>query len=429
MQLEIQYAWKLYSAMPSTAYLRIALPETTYTTTVNDFFNTFVSFPVTNFDNCQNPPVPATYTKFSGYRSTQYPIKLLFVRIPRTGDTLRFTLHDNVDIPVTILSGDSSQGWSISNSVDPQNVQCWTAPDKLEASSSVFKYADTVFVGFRVKPDVDAIFYGAATPVRATAVNSSGNEVYIDAGTQVLYTAAPTYYGKFIKATGDTTSSPIVQSYSDARNGKVWYVSDKRTISDSLHSITIAAAKNQDTTVRGNGTVTIKSEWIVFDQCHQTWSDSAYDFEPGATICGKGCALSCMTMILKRYGYNVDPGTLNAWMKDPTHLGYDPGGNVHWNVPQLYSNNAIKLKALVVNDDGSPLDLAKLDNYSDSRWSTIVQVDHGGSTHYVLVIGKNTAGQYVTIDPRFPHPSTLLDYRTNEYPNGKILKIIPYRKN
>ena len=181
MQLEIQYAWKLYSAMPSTAYLRIALPETTYTTTVNDFFNTFVSFPVTNFDNCQNQPVPATYTKFSGYRSTQYPIKLLFVRIPRTGDTLRFTLHDNVDIPVTILSGDSSQGWSISNSVDPQNVQCWTAPDKLEASSSVFKYADTVFVGFRVKPDVDAIFYGAATPVRATAVNSSGNEVYIDA--------------------------------------------------------------------------------------------------------------------------------------------------------------------------------------------------------------------------------------------------------
>jgi hypothetical protein len=432
MQLEVQWASKLYNPIPPAAYMRVTLPETTYTATVNSFFNNFIAFWVTNYDSCQHPRVYDGYMKYSGDRVGTYPIELLFIKVPRTGDTLRFVFHDTVDIPAATLSGDSAQGWMISNSSAPQNVNCWTAPDNLELAVSALSYADTVLAGFRVKPDADTIFYGAATAVRATAINSLGKEVYIDGGTQIVYSASPTIYGKFIRAVGDTLSSPIIQNYSDARNGKVWYVSDKQTISDSLHSITITAKKNQDTSKKGNGATTIKSEWKVFQQCGQSWSDSAYDSDPGGTICSEGCALCCMAMVLSRYGYNVDPGTLNAWMKDPIHSGYDPGGLVHWLVPEVYSSGDIALSGdkIIVNKDGSPLDVTKLDDFlSDSHWSTAVQVSHGRRSHYILIIGKNNLGQYVTIDPRFPDPSTLLDYSTTGYPKGRILKIIPYWKN
>ncbi len=430
MQFEISYGWKLNSAIPSSATFRVALPETTYTTTVTDFFNRFTSFPVYNTNICQSPPTSNNYVRFSDMRNTPYPFKLLFIRVPRPGDTLRFTLHDGADIPSTTLSGDSSTGWTVFNSIDPPNVQCWSSPDNQEATSAVLKFADTAIAGFRVKGDYDTVFYGHATPVRVTAINSAGNEVYYSASNQISLSYTPTIYGRFINAAWDTVASPITQNYSDARNGKVWYVSDPGRLSDSVHPITLTAKNIQDTSKHGTGTVTIKNEWTIFNQWNTLWRDSAYDFEPGATIWGKGCALTCFAMILKRYGYNVTPGTLNSWMKNSDHLGFDPGGNVHWVVPEEYSGGvSLAFMGLVANPNGSPLSLSVIDNCPEPNWSLMAQVDDGASTHYIIIVGKNLAGEYVTLDPIYSTPRTLVDYGTPAYPHGRIRKLIKYWKN
>ena len=107
LRLEVMNAFRMNYAVPPSAYLKVVLPETTYTTTVVDFFNNFGRYYWASGVSCP-------YWEYYGTRYGSNPMKLLFIKVIGGRDTLRFVYHSDADIPTTYLSGSGS--WAITNS-------------------------------------------------------------------------------------------------------------------------------------------------------------------------------------------------------------------------------------------------------------------------------------------------------------------------
>jgi hypothetical protein len=92
-------------------------------------------------------------------------------------------------------------------------------------------------------------------------------------------------------------------------------------------------------------TVTLPSACVEpqrIRQCDSTWRDSLYDHSDAATICLKGCALTCMAMAMTAFGDTITPLELNRWMNDTTS---ENGGwkklDVNWEAAQFHSDEAV----------------------------------------------------------------------------------------
>lgn len=132
-----------------------------------------------------------------------------------------------------------------------------------------------------------------------------------------------------------------------------------------------------------------------YRQCNQTWSSNSYGSGSCSTICSKGCALCCGTMVLKLNGVNVNPSQANSWLQN--NSGYSgceikwagtgsidgyPGNSISWYGSVAYSIAVIKSEI----NAGNPV---------------IARVNHsyGGSGtcgHFVVIFGYNNSGNYAS---------------------------------
>ncbi len=118
----------------------------------------------------------------------------------------------------------------------------------------------------------------------------------------------------------------------------------------------------------------------------------------------KGCALSCIAMILKACGVDTDPGKLNKWKKE--NNGY-LDELVRWDV-----NPTEGKVAFVKPIQTSELkEISALDKYLEECKFVIVQVinpDTKGN-HWVIVTEKKGKKYYI-LDPGDKNRSTLAEY-------------------
>jgi len=78
-----------------------------------------------------------------------------------------------------------------------------------------------------------------------------------------------------------------------------------------------------------------------YRQCNPIWKDSLCDHS-SKTICGLGCALSCMVMAMTAYADTITPLELNRWTNDTTsELGGWKKLDVNWDAARFHSAEAV----------------------------------------------------------------------------------------
>jgi len=202
--------------------------------------------------------------------------------------------------------------------------------------------------------------------------------------------------------------------YKQASDGSITFVADGAAYDGRFPlgisvGASVAVGGNVYTDVKGiylRGPLTLGT---LFLQGNSSWADSLYDSDT-TKIGKKGCALSCIAMVLKAYGVDVNPGTLNAWMKENKKY---KGESVKWETLRNYSGNSIKDdepsgeglgydkdKKQVILPETLP-SLSPMDATLSRGFPVIVQVlnPDSGNQHWVIVTGKTSSGDYKILDP------------------------------
>jgi len=145
-----------------------------------------------------------------------------------------------------------------------------------------------------------------------------------------------------------------------------------------------------------------------YNQCNSTWGGNLIG-QPGhcsETICSVGCALTSVAMVLRYLGDNVDPGSLNAWLRN--HGGYS-GCLIYWSVPANHDQNIQYVTSFYTTDK------TRVRQELDAGYPVIVGVNvvNGNPRHYVVVTrytGSSPSYTYYINDPAWTNRTTLANY-------------------
>ena len=148
-----------------------------------------------------------------------------------------------------------------------------------------------------------------------------------------------------------------------------------------------------------NGVTLISPRVPHFSQGDSRWSSRILGNR--STIQRKGCAITSVAMILKFFGRNVTPGTLDAYLDQEG--GYS-GDSVVWDIAGRH-DQARRTKLKYFRENGSQEQLhAHLKERVHQNLPTLVRVDYGVDqdiryNHFVVCVGKTDQGQFVMNDP------------------------------
>jgi hypothetical protein len=159
----------------------------------------------------------------------------------------------------------------------------------------------------------------------------------------------------------------------------------------------------------------------VSQQCGESWSNDELGTAAGVTICDAGCAMSSVAMVLKTKGTDVNPGSLNSWLRN--HGGYEGGDELVWasvnafGTAKMYNYcqsmcalfagldwNGVQVSCSLYrvplffpsfrSDRGyNSLSQGQLQQFINQGYGTVVNVRNGG--HWVLV--SDHSGQTVRL--------------------------------
>jgi hypothetical protein len=426
MQLEVYNGSKMDADISTAAYLKVAIPETTFTTNVRDYWDYFSTHNYT-------PSCP--YTMFYRGRQASYPNKLLFMNVTALIDTMSFLYHPDVDLQPYSISGPNQGIWTVYFYSSLNDCRHSYRLDPTNSCVVYLKYADTSFVGFRVTNSADTIKYGGADTLRAIAISSGGNEVQINPNAQITFNANPTKYGGFKKTNSDTVTSSV--PYSDARNGNIVYISDIKYLSDTIKTVSVSVKYTNDTSKTGTALLRIKRKlrWQYWSQLDSLWKNKRYGDLPKdsvlvngirvprwLTVSSDGCAMTCSAMALYALGYDTDPGRLDDWLVG--NSGYD-SNRVVWPKIMDYSGElGGGVRISYVKDSGgvnqkqgvnSPtIGTSNIDGFLDDLHVVVAQVWNATHSHWVVVTSK-VNGDYYILDPGNATRTKLSEYSNTIY--------------
>lgn len=142
-------------------------------------------------------------------------------------------------------------------------------------------------------------------------------------------------------------------------------------------------------------------------QCGQSWSSSQIGTCTNSTICTDGCAITCMAMLLKTNGVNVNPGTLNTYLTN--NNGYSGGCLLIWDKGAGYPGSSISFTG------SAAYSLSTIKSKIDAGNPVIVNVTTSVN-HFIVVKGYNgsgtTASDFVVLDPLYQAEKLLSNYST-----------------
>ncbi len=127
-----------------------------------------------------------------------------------------------------------------------------------------------------------------------------------------------------------------------------------------------------------------------FFQGDPRWADDLLGPTEG-TMGGEGCAVASAAMVLRSYGIETDPGTLNKFLT--THAGYTPEGWLYWEK----ASEIAPTKARHVYEDAASHYL--IDSNLRRGNPVIVRLRYpSGLTHFMVICGKD-GFDYLVRDP------------------------------
>jgi Peptidase_C39 like family len=134
-------------------------------------------------------------------------------------------------------------------------------------------------------------------------------------------------------------------------------------------------------------------EIAAASQQNGAWAGARLGSSPTETIGSAGCAITAVTMMLRYYGINTDPGIFNAWLT--ANGGYWLDDQLIWNAVTRYSGGRVTFSGWLGPD---PNVIAP---ELDAGRPVVAEVQLGGNQHFVLLTGYTLSGGLVIDDPWF----------------------------
>lgn len=111
------------------------------------------------------------------------------------------------------------------------------------------------------------------------------------------------------------------------------------------------------------------------------------------TIGSAGCAITSVTMMMRYYGMNTDPGAFNVWLT--ANGGYAFDDQLIWDAVTTYSGGRVAFSGWIGPD------LGVIENELDAGRPVVAEVRLNGNQHFVLLTGYSAEGGLVIDDPWF----------------------------
>ncbi|HXN03966.1 MAG TPA: C39 family peptidase [Candidatus Acidoferrum sp.] len=123
------------------------------------------------------------------------------------------------------------------------------------------------------------------------------------------------------------------------------------------------------------------------------WAGMPLGSSATETIGAAGCAITAVTMMLRHYGIDTDPGTFNAWLTANGGYAYDD--QLIWGAVTTYSGGQVAFSGWLGPD------LGLIERELDAGRPVVAEVQLSGNQHFVLLTGYSTADGIVINDPWF----------------------------
>jgi hypothetical protein len=157
----------------------------------------------------------------------------------------------------------------------------------------------------------------------------------------------------------------------------------------------IALAMAATTVVAGQVAASADSSMTVsvMGQQDGAWGGAPLGFSPTDTIASAGCAITSVTMLLRYYGINTDPGAFNSWLNG--NAGYANGDQLLWDSVTSYTAGRVTFSGWLGPD------LDAIHTELDAGRPVVAEVSLGGNQHFILLTGYSTEGGLTANDPWF----------------------------
>jgi peptidase C39-like protein len=167
-------------------------------------------------------------------------------------------------------------------------------------------------------------------------------------------------------------------------------------------------------------------EIAPMSQQNGAWAGARLGTSPTETIGSAGCAITAVTMMLRYYDINTDPGAFNAWLTASGGYAFDD--MLIWDAVTRYSGGRVAFSGWL----GPDLNVISLE--LDAARPVVAEVQLGGNQHFVLLTGYTLSGGLVINDPwfgdvisfnaRYGDPATgILSIRTFMVPDPVGLRV------
>jgi len=123
------------------------------------------------------------------------------------------------------------------------------------------------------------------------------------------------------------------------------------------------------------------------------WAGARLGTSPTETIGSAGCAIAAVTMMLRYYGINTDPGAFNAWLT--ANGGYAFDDQLIWNAVTIYSGGRVSFSGWLGPD------LGVIEAELDAGRPVVAEVQLAGNQHFVLLTGYSSQTGLLINDPWF----------------------------
>ncbi|HXN02182.1 MAG TPA: C39 family peptidase [Candidatus Dormibacteraeota bacterium] len=154
-------------------------------------------------------------------------------------------------------------------------------------------------------------------------------------------------------------------------------------------AIALAAGLGAPVVAAADNSITIPA----MSQQDGAWAGAPLGSSATDTIGSAGCAITAVTMMLRHYGIDTDPGTFNTWLTANGGYAYDD--QLIWGAVTTYAGG------LVAFSGWFGPDLGLIQGELDAGRPVVAEVQLSGNQHFVLLTGYASTGGFVINDPWF----------------------------
>jgi len=152
----------------------------------------------------------------------------------------------------------------------------------------------------------------------------------------------------------------------------------------------------------------------IMGQQDAAWAGAPLGSSATDTVGSAGCAITAVTMMLRYYGMDTDPGAFNAWLS--ANAGYAFDDQLIWAAVTTYSGGRVAFSGWIGPD------LDTIDGELDAGRPVVAEVRLGGNQHFILLTGYTLDGGLMINDPWFAD-SVQFNDRYGDPTTGSIVSV------